>query len=114
MGNSSTNVGVTRMALSEALALGPDTWDGLLGHAKSPSPFMSWAWHRAWADCAPPAEVNASEVFAVHASGNSPGVHGLWLQALALGYRVAIRPSRREPFTGHRLISALRQAGHEL
>jgi acyl-CoA reductase-like NAD-dependent aldehyde dehydrogenase len=51
------------------------------------------------------------EVFAVHASGNAPGVHGLWLQALALGYRVAIRPSRREPFTGHRLIYALRQAG---
>lgn len=35
------------------------------------------------------------EVFAVHASGNAPGVHGLWLQALALGYRVVIRPSRR-------------------
>jgi acyl-CoA reductase-like NAD-dependent aldehyde dehydrogenase len=51
------------------------------------------------------------EVFAVHASGNSPGIHGLWLQALALGYRVAIRPSRREPFTGHRLIQALREAG---
>ncbi len=51
------------------------------------------------------------EVFAVHASGNAPGVHGLWLQALALGYRVVIRPSRREPFTGHRLIHALRQAG---
>lgn len=51
------------------------------------------------------------EVFAIHASGNSPGVHGLWPQALALGYRVAVRPSRREPFTGHRLISALREAG---
>ncbi|CAN5745910.1 aldehyde dehydrogenase family protein [soil metagenome] len=51
------------------------------------------------------------EVFAVHASGNSPGVHGLWLQALALGFRVAVRPSRREPFTGHRLILALRAAG---
>jgi acyl-CoA reductase-like NAD-dependent aldehyde dehydrogenase len=50
-------------------------------------------------------------VFTVHASGNTPGIHGLWLQALALGYRVAIRPSRREPFTGHRLIQALRQAG---
>lgn len=48
------------------------------------------------------------EVFAVHASGNAPGIHGLWLQALALGYRVAVRPSRREPFTGHRLILALR------
>ena len=51
------------------------------------------------------------EVFAVHAPGNAPGVHGLWPQALALGYRVAVRPSRREPFTAHRLVQALRQAG---
>jgi len=51
------------------------------------------------------------EVFAMHAAGNGPGVHGLWPQALALGYRVAVRPSRREPLTAHRLVSALRQAG---
>ncbi|UXA09169.1 aldehyde dehydrogenase family protein [Mycobacterium sp. SMC-2] len=51
------------------------------------------------------------EVFAVHAAGNGPGVHGSWPQALALGYRVAVRPSRREPLTGHRLVHALRQAG---
>jgi acyl-CoA reductase-like NAD-dependent aldehyde dehydrogenase len=51
------------------------------------------------------------EVLAVHAPGNAPGVHGLWPQALALGYRVAVRPSRREPFTAHRLVHALRQAG---
>jgi acyl-CoA reductase-like NAD-dependent aldehyde dehydrogenase len=51
------------------------------------------------------------DVFAVHASGNAPGVHALWPQALALGYRVAVRPSRREPFTGHRLVHALRQSG---
>jgi acyl-CoA reductase-like NAD-dependent aldehyde dehydrogenase len=51
------------------------------------------------------------EVFAVHAPGNAPGVHGLWPQALAMGYRVAVRPSRREPFTAHRLVHALRQAG---
>ena len=38
-------------------------------------------------------------------------MHGLWPQALALGYRVAVRPSRREPFTAHRLVQALRQAG---
>ena len=50
-------------------------------------------------------------VFAVLAAGNHPAVHSLWLQALALGYRVAVRPSRREPFTPHRLISALRAAG---
>lgn len=51
------------------------------------------------------------EVLAVHAPGNAPGVHGLWPQALALGYRIAVRPSRREPFTAHRLVEALRQAG---
>lgn len=51
------------------------------------------------------------DVFAVHAAGNHPGPHGLWVEALALGYRVAVRPSRREPFTPHRLITALRAAG---
>jgi acyl-CoA reductase-like NAD-dependent aldehyde dehydrogenase len=51
------------------------------------------------------------EVFAVHAAGNGPGVHALWSQALALGYRVAVRPSRREPLTAHRLVNALRLAG---
>ena len=51
------------------------------------------------------------DVFAVHAPGNEPAVHALWLEALALGYRVAVRPSRRDPFTPHRLISALRTAG---
>jgi acyl-CoA reductase-like NAD-dependent aldehyde dehydrogenase len=51
------------------------------------------------------------EVFAVHAAGNGPGVHALWPQALALGYRAAVRPSRREPLTAHRLVNALRQAG---
>jgi acyl-CoA reductase-like NAD-dependent aldehyde dehydrogenase len=51
------------------------------------------------------------DVFAVHAPGNEPGVHGLWLEALALGYRVAVRPSRRDPLTPHRLISALRASG---
>jgi acyl-CoA reductase-like NAD-dependent aldehyde dehydrogenase len=51
------------------------------------------------------------DVFAVHAAGNHPAPHALWLEALALGFRVAVRPSRREPFTPHRLVSALRQAG---
>lgn len=55
--------------------------------------------------------VRRGEVFAVHAAGNGPGVHGLWPQALALGYRVAVRPSRREPLTAHRLVHALRWAG---
>jgi acyl-CoA reductase-like NAD-dependent aldehyde dehydrogenase len=51
------------------------------------------------------------EAFAVLAAGNGPGVHALWPQALALGYRVAVRPSRREPLTAHRLVHALREAG---
>lgn len=50
-------------------------------------------------------------VFAVHAAGNHPGTHSIWPEALALGYRVAVRPSSRDPFTPHRLISALRTAG---
>jgi acyl-CoA reductase-like NAD-dependent aldehyde dehydrogenase len=55
--------------------------------------------------------VRRGEVFGVLASGNGPGVHGLWPQALALGYRVAVRPSPREPLTPYRLVNALRQAG---
>ncbi|MFE7483273.1 aldehyde dehydrogenase family protein [Streptomyces sp. NPDC057552] len=53
------------------------------------------------------------EVLMVHAPANSPVVHTAWLDALALGYRVAVRPSQREPFTAHRLVSALRQVGYD-
>src|ERR1700751_3691472 len=55
--------------------------------------------------------VRRGEVFAVLASGNGPGVHGLWPQALAPGNPGAGRPSRREPPTAHRLVPALREAG---
>jgi len=51
------------------------------------------------------------DVFAVHAAGNSPAPHGTWPEALALGYRVAVRPSSRDPFTPYRLVTALRAAG---
>ncbi len=68
-----------------------------------------------WAD---PATVDGSavwirkgDIFAVHAAGNTPAVHGLWPEALAMGYKVVVRPSAREPFTAFRLISALREAG---
>jgi len=49
------------MSLSDALALGPAAWDAVLARAESPSPFMSWEWHRAWADAAPADELAASE-----------------------------------------------------
>lgn len=55
--------------------------------------------------------VRKGSVFAVGAAGNYPGVHTGWLEAIALGYRVAVRPSRQEPFTPHRLVAALRLAG---
>lgn len=52
------------------------------------------------------------DVFGVHAAGNHPAVHANWLEILALGFRVAVRPSRREPFTPNRLIMALHTAGY--
>src|SRR2546430_7939625 len=58
--------GVTRTSLSDALALGSDAWDALFARGTSPSPFMSWAWHRAWADSAPREEVEASRVLLLH------------------------------------------------
>jgi acyl-CoA reductase-like NAD-dependent aldehyde dehydrogenase len=55
--------------------------------------------------------IRRGNVLAVHAPGNQPGVHSTWLEPLALGYRVAIRPSRREPLTPYRLVNALRACG---
>jgi len=54
-----TSSGVSRMPLSDALELGPAAWT-------SPSPFMSWAWHRAWADAASPVEVAETETLVLH------------------------------------------------
>ena len=63
----------------------------------------------AWEGCAQ--LMRRGDVLAVIAPGNGPGVHALWPQALALGYKVAVRPSEREPFTAERLIAAMAQAG---
>jgi GNAT acetyltransferase-like protein len=63
--------GVTQMSLSKALALGPDAWDALGERGTSPSPFMSWAWHRAWSSSAPLAEVDATRVLLLHGSDSS-------------------------------------------
>lgn len=51
------------------------------------------------------------DVVSIIAAGNGPGVHGFWPQAIAMGYRVLIRPSSREPFTAQRLVFALELAG---
>ena len=42
---------------------------------------------------------------------NSPGVHGLWLPAIALGMPLALKPGREEPWTPLRLLAALTAAG---
>ncbi|MDQ3071027.1 MAG: aldehyde dehydrogenase family protein [Acidobacteriota bacterium] len=42
---------------------------------------------------------------------NSPGVHGLWLPAIALKTPLVLRPGSAEPWTPYRLIQALMKAG---
>ncbi|CDL80745.1 aldehyde dehydrogenase family protein [Xenorhabdus szentirmaii] len=55
--------------------------------------------------------VRRGDVLAVIAPGNGPGVHAIWPQAIALGYRVILRPSDREPYTAQRLIQAMSESG---
>ena len=50
------------------------------------------------------------EVVSIIAAGNGPGVHGLWPQAIAMGYRTLVKPSLREPFTAQRLVHAMELA----
>ena len=42
---------------------------------------------------------------------NSPGVHSLWLPAIALKVPVALKPGRQEPWTPMRVLQALLAAG---
>ena len=42
---------------------------------------------------------------------NSPGVHALWLPAIALKMPLALKPGQREPWTPLRIIESLRAAG---
>ncbi|AYA39307.1 aldehyde dehydrogenase family protein [Xenorhabdus nematophila] len=55
--------------------------------------------------------VRRGDVLAVIAPGNGPGVHAIWPQAVALGYRVVLRPSESEPYTAQRLIQAMSESG---
>jgi CelD/BcsL family acetyltransferase involved in cellulose biosynthesis len=87
--------------LSEALALGPKSWEPLEASAASPSPFMSWAWYRAWADSAPATEVAASEAVVAR------GADGAGLQA--------VLPLQRRRIHFHRVpIAALTWAGGDM
>jgi acyl-CoA reductase-like NAD-dependent aldehyde dehydrogenase len=105
---SGVPIAVTRSG-ARAVADGVSSAFGIVQHARPTGAVPDWRDERTRDGAA--VWVRRGEVFGVLASGNGPGVHGLWPQALALGYRVAVRPSRREPLTAHRLVHALREAG---
>lgn len=42
---------------------------------------------------------------------NSPGVHGLWIPAIALKMPLVLRPGAAEPWTPYRIVQALMKAG---
>lgn len=79
--------GVTCDSLEDALALGSGAWDEFVARAGSGSPFMSWAWHHAWAESAPAAALDASQVLRLHDADGS-------LQAL-MPVRVGLERFRR-------------------
>ena len=52
-----------------------------------------------------------TRVFGAVLPSNSPGVHSLWLPAVALKTPIALKPGREEPWTPYRLIQAFIKAG---
>ncbi|MGA2496316.1 MAG: aldehyde dehydrogenase family protein [Tepidisphaeraceae bacterium] len=52
-----------------------------------------------------------ARVFGAVLPSNSPGVHGLWIPAVALKTPIAVKPGREEPWTPFRVIQAFIAAG---
>jgi acyl-CoA reductase-like NAD-dependent aldehyde dehydrogenase len=52
-----------------------------------------------------------SKALGVVLPSNSPGVHGLWIPAIAMKMPLVLRPGGTEPWTPYRLIQALMKAG---
>jgi len=50
-------------------------------------------------------------IFGAVLPSNSPGVHGLWIPAIALKAPVVLKPGREEPWSPYRIIEALCAAG---
>ncbi|ATC93273.1 aldehyde dehydrogenase family protein [Pseudoalteromonas tunicata] len=50
-------------------------------------------------------------IFTCILPGNHPGVNTVWLNAMALGYKVLLKPSSSDPITSYRLILSLQKAG---
>jgi len=53
----------------------------------------------------------AAKVFGAVLPSNSPGVHGLWIPAVALKTPIALKPGREEPWTPYRIIQSFIAAG---
>ena len=52
-----------------------------------------------------------AKVFGAVLPSNSPGVHSLWIPAIAMKTPIALKPGREEPWTPLRVIEALAAAG---
>jgi hypothetical protein len=50
-------------------------------------------------------------IFGAVLPSNSPGVHGLWIPAIALKAPIVLKPGREEPWTPYRIIEALAAEG---
>jgi acyl-CoA reductase-like NAD-dependent aldehyde dehydrogenase len=53
----------------------------------------------------------AGRIFGAVLPSNSPGVHSLWVPAVALKAPLALKPGREEPWTPLRIVAALTAAG---
>ncbi len=53
----------------------------------------------------------AGRIFGAVLPSNSPGVHSLWVPAIALKAPIVLKPGREEPWTPYRLIQAFAAAG---
>mgnify|MGYP001084682397 CR=1 FL=1 len=55
--------------------------------------------------------IKKAEILSVISAGNNPLTHHGWLECLAAGYRVVVKPSVSEPFTAYRIVNSLYEAG---
>ncbi|MCH8253450.1 MAG: aldehyde dehydrogenase [Planctomycetes bacterium] len=53
----------------------------------------------------------SAKTFGAVLPSNSPGVHGLWMPAIALKTPIVLKPGREEPWTPYRIIEAFAAAG---
>jgi CelD/BcsL family acetyltransferase involved in cellulose biosynthesis len=79
---------VVRMPLSEALAFGPAVWDEIQTQAEARSPFMSWAWHRAFVDA--DAEAGASDALVLRTGTGVQAIVPLMSRQIGF-HRVPVR-----------------------